>query len=57
MKLKDAIELIDGCKVVITDEDGIDVKLNGNENLKVVSIQIVNSECILVIVDKFSAWN
>lgn len=57
MKLKDAIELIDGCEVVITDEDGIDVELNGNENLKVVSIQIVNSECILVIVDKFSAWD
>lgn len=57
MKLKDAIELIDECKVAITDEDGIDVELNGNENLKVVSIQIVNSECILVIVDKFSAWD
>lgn len=57
MKLKDAIELIDGCEVVITDEDEIDVELNGNENLKVVSIQIVNSECILVIVDKFSAWD
>lgn len=57
MKLKDAIELIDGCEVVITDEDGIDVELNGNENLKAVSIQIVNSESILVIVNKFSAWD
>lgn len=44
MKLKDAIELIDGCKVLITDEDGVDVELYGNEELKVVSIQIVNSE-------------
>lgn len=53
MKLKDVIELIDGCEVVITDEDGIEC----NENLNVVSIQIVNSVCMLVIVDKFSAWD
>lgn len=57
MKLKDAIELIDECKVLITDEDGVDVELYGNEGLKCVSIQIVNSEYILVIVDKFSAWD
>lgn len=57
MKLKDAIELIDGCEVLITDEHGICVELNGNEHLKVVSIQIENSECILVIVEKFSGWD
>lgn len=34
MKLKDAIELIDECKVLITDEDGVDVELYGNEELR-----------------------
>lgn len=57
MKLKDIIELIDACEVIITDEDGVDVELNGNEKLNVVSIQIVTYNCILLIVDKFSAWD
>lgn len=57
MILKDVIYAIDGCEVQISDEDGIDVELNGNEKLEVVSIQIVNHECLLVIVDKFSAWD
>lgn len=51
MKLSDAIEAIDDCSVMITDESGNDIWLYGNEERNVLSIQIVGRDCALVIVE------
>lgn len=50
MLLKEAIEAIDNCEVAITDTNGNDLTLIFNEERKVVSIQIMTRDCMLVIV-------
>lgn len=51
MKLKDAIEAIDNCKVAIADENGNDLTLIFNEERDVLSIQVMSRDCVLVIVE------
>lgn len=52
MKLKDVIILIDECEVYIADNDRNELTLNGNEEAKVISIQIMDEQTMIVIVER-----